>query len=298
MPKYLLTLVLLAFSFSLSAQDNTMTPSNNSTDPAGSVAKAKVLLIPYEPRLYMSRIDRKISENTGLSMYQIKQRMRYGLQHQLFAAVADQKFGALSMLNADDQEIQKDLMYIYNSIGYKYTVMPVEAEEEAAEPQKGLDKLKGLFTTGDGDDVVAPEPGNEQQEVYSNEERYMNTTIINPNLFNFLGSKYESDYYVFVNQLDITDEVGSDSYSYAKNNHMRRIKVHYTIFDKLGNQVYGGASIAYFPGKVNDLNGIIKGYFPAVAKGIAKHLPGALLTEEEKERQAKANAQREVIGGY
>ena len=46
------------------------------------------------------------------------------------------------------------------------------------------------------------------------------------------------------------------------------------------------------------MNGIIKGHFPAVAKGIAKHLPGAELSAEERERQAKAEAQREVVGGY
>ncbi len=303
MIKYVLTLAFILSLGALSAQDNSLRPSDQPESTYGN-GKHKVLLIPYEPRLYMSRIDGKVARTTGLSMYQIKQRMRLGLNHMMFAE-ATKTHNALSLLDSEDPEVQKDLMYIYNSIGYKYEVMPVSDEEEAAEPKKGVDRIQGFFTERikSGNEAVEAESDNPPpRSEMDNVERYMNTTVINPNLFDYLAGKYEVDVFVFINQLDITEQVEQGGYSYAKNSHKRRIKVHYTIFNRQGEQISGGASIVYFPGKVNDLNGIIKGYFPAAAQGICKNLPKTELSAEEQARkdQAEANAteQREVIGGY
>lgn len=303
MTKYVLTLALILSIGAIYAQDNTMRPAGDDT-PEYAEAGNKVLIIPYEPRLYMSRIDGKIAQETGLSMYQIKQRMRLGLNHNMFAE-ADKTHSAISILDSEDPEVQQDLMYIYNCIGYKYELMPAVDEETAAEPKTGVQKLTGFFTDRNNEDDVI-ETGNNNstpaRQQYQQEERYMNTTVINPNLFTYLAGRYEADLLIFINQLDITEEIKDAGYSYAKNANMRRIKVHYTIFTVQGEQIYGGASIVYFPGKVNDLNGIIKGYFPAAAESIAAHLPQPALSAEEKARkeQADANAseQREVIGGY
>jgi hypothetical protein len=167
-----------------------------------------------------------------------------------------------------------------------------------------VQKLAGLFTDRNGgDDVI--ETGNNNappRQEYQQEERYMNTTVINPNLFTYLAGRYEADMFVFINQLDITEEIKDAGYSYAKNANLRRLKVHYTVFTISGEQVYGGASIVYFPGKVNDLNGLINDYFPAAMENIAAHLPLPALSAEEmaRKQQAEANAteQREVVGGY
>jgi hypothetical protein len=302
MTKYVLTLALILSVGTIYAQDNSMRPAGQDA-PEFNVAGNKVLIIPYEPRLYMSRIDGKIAQKTGLTMYQIKQRMRLGLNHKMFAE-ADKTHTPISLLDSEDPEAQQDLMYIYNSIGYKYEVMPVIDEDEADEPKTGVQKLAGLFTDRNGgDDVI--ETGNNNappRQEYQQEERYMNTTVINPNLFTYLAGRYEADMFVFINQLDITEEIKDAGYSYAKNANLRRLKVHYTVFTISGEQVYGGASIVYFPGKVNDLNGLINDYFPAAMENIAAHLPRPALSAEEmaRKQQAEANAteQREVLGGY
>lgn len=302
MAKYAFLIGLFLVTGFVRAQDNSLNPSSTPADGAYATnQKTKVLLIPYEPRLYMSGIDGKIAQSTGLSMYQIKNRMRFGLNLNVFAE-SEKSHPTISMLDSEDPEVQKDLNYIYNSIGYKYAAMPIEAEEEAQTPQNGVQKLAGMFTKGSGNETVEPKVEDNGAPQHNEPERFMNTTVINPNLFSYLTKRYEADYYLFINQLDITEQVSQGGYSYAKNSNMRRVKVHFTIFDAMGNEVYGGASIVYFPGKVNDLNGIINGYFPAVAANIAKHIPQPELSPAEearrKEQEAQARAQREAIEGY
>ena len=294
----LLLLLGLFYSPFTFAQETTLRPDDGSAVIEGDYHK--VLLVPYDPRLYSSGIDASIAQETGLSYHQIKSRMRHGLTMSMVGS-STTVLPTVSLFDSEDDQVAKDLGYVYNSIGYQYTEVPVESTQEEAEPETGARRLVGKFTR-----LTQREPeedryiGGEEEAPYADEpERYMNTTIHNPNLLNYLATQYEADVFLFINQLDITSEVGNDSYSYARQANKRKIKVHFTIFDLQGKQLYGGTSVVYFPAKVNDLNGIIKGYFPSAADIIAGHLPQRVLTPEEAARkedmERKADAQRQEI---
>jgi triosephosphate isomerase len=79
----------------------------------------------------------------------------------------------------------------------------------------------------------------------------------------------------------------------------RKIKVHYTIFDKEGKELHGGAAIVYMPPTTNDMNKIINNYFPILAQNMSENIPGAqtskLDQEKLKEEERKAKEQREDI---
>jgi len=258
----------------LFAQETTFRPEQEEETPVLEnefVVPSKILVIPYDPRLYMSNIDSRISEETGLSAHQIKNRMRIGLNRNVVAA-ANSRATAVTLLESEDPEVAKDLSYIYNSIGYKYIEVPVETEGDVAETEeKGMKKLANKFTRlTEGREDQRYEG---QQEQEAEPDRYMNTIIHNPNLLQNLAEKYETQYFIFINQMDISSEIGVGGYSYATNKAQRKVKVHYTLFNAEGQEIYGGAAVVYFPSKVNDLGGIITGYFPSVAEIIVNHLP-------------------------
>ena len=48
----------------------------------------------------------------------------------------------------------------------------------------------------------------------------------------------------------------------------REIKLHYTLYQKNGEILSTGVSKTHFPAKLNDINLIIKNYFPILAQQI------------------------------
>lgn len=77
---FILIMCLLSFAFSqtLKAQDKTINSGN--TQPVRDVAsKHKIMLIPFENRMYLSEIDFMINKETKLTAKQIKATMRDGI---------------------------------------------------------------------------------------------------------------------------------------------------------------------------------------------------------------------------
>jgi hypothetical protein len=307
--KHLFLLIFIAMFTSVSAQEKTF--QSGETDNNGIVKGKKtdqevygeaertynrVMLVPFEPKMYMSGIDRDIAEAQGLSFNQIRTRMRFGLSEMmLMQAKTNTTLRVISMMHIDSAAMSTDLKYIYSSIGYKYIAMPVEepvGEEKEAKP---LDKLKGAF----GKLVKKDEPKEKTDEEGStgikegqivtasdDGEKYMNTKVINPNMFTYLSTKYKTDVFLFINQLDI-EPAASNQYAIASNSYKRKIKVHYTVFDLDGKQLYGGASVKYFSSRDNDMNNIIKKHFNAIAATITAKLPQAGNFKQEVETEKR-----------
>lgn len=271
-----IAVLFYSFSFSqvsttLQTEDETESTYNESNVSFNMpIDYTKVMIIPFEPKLYMSDIDRDIADVQGLSFYQIRSRMRYGITANVFAE-SNRTHTAINMLS-DDPEISADLSYIYKSAGYQYVVLPPEenAEQQVSKMQTLLGKFKKK--------KVEEEPGTTIKEgqlhsVQDNQERYMKTKIINPNMLKYLSGKYGTGLFVFINQLNIEKAADVDYRDLEAENYKREIKVHYTIIDWNGNDIYGGAEKYYFSSRINDMNKIIKGMFQTVAQQITSRLP-------------------------
>lgn len=300
-----LCITLFSVGF-LAAQDNTLSPDNTQPTQVTTTMDLpvynRVLVIPFDPKLYMSGIDAKIVEETGLTYNQVRERMRLGLAHNVSIAVDMVYSNSVLLVPYDTltQQIEDDLEYTYSSIGYTYDEIPRDSAEIEIE-KKGLDKvvsnIGGIFKKDETEDT-SYEPGTatiadgEVVTVPDDSERFMNTKIHNPNLFYFLSSTYQCDMFVFINQLDIEAEAPKSMIGLEANDYLRKIKVHYSIFNINGDLIHGGAVVTYFDTKTNDLNSIINGYFTPIAERIAQHLPGGQLDPahqqklEEEEEQA------------
>ena len=125
--------ILLYFNYTLNAQENQFQNSRQMESDqqiySGELSgPKKLMIVPFDSKMYVSSVDRAIAKRTGLSYSEIKENLRYGITDQLLLKTKG-KIQAISIIQTDTGYAQKELMYIYNSIGYKYKVVPLEEKE-------------------------------------------------------------------------------------------------------------------------------------------------------------------------
>jgi len=269
---------------------------------------SRVLIIPFEPKMYISSADKDIAHRTNLTHHDIRENMRYGIADHMKHAIG-KGLKTVSLMHIDTGDVAGDLGYIYNSIGYKYKPLPLEdvaKNKQNVENAKPINKLKGSFNK-----LVKHDEQKEKEEsgtrikdgqihsTVSYEEKFMNTSIHNPNLLKVLGLKYNADVFLFINELDIEAAADESRAGLSSLAYKRKVKVHYTIFDKNGKELHGGAAIVHMPSTTNDMNKIINNYFPILAQNMSDNMPAAYSSKLEKdklkEEEEKAKEQREEI---
>ena len=102
-------ILLTSFSFKVFSQETTKgdVQVNNTSD------KNSVLIVPFEPRLYISDIDNNLAKTNEMSYQDIKAKFRAGLDQNIFIALKPY-YNALSFYTVDEQEARTELSYIYN----------------------------------------------------------------------------------------------------------------------------------------------------------------------------------------
>jgi hypothetical protein len=275
MMKNLILAILATCSVSYGFAQNTTIGTNE----ISGTNQTSVLVIPFESKMYFSDIDRDISQKTELNFHQIKAKFRAALDQNIYIALK-KYHKPLSFYSIEPTEAKKELAYIYNSIGYKYEVVP---EEEVVEKETVGKKLIGKFKKKDKEEEYI-EAGIKNGQVVSqvdNREKYMKTAISNEKLLPSLDEQYKASYYIFINQLDIK-QAADQRYLATDAAYQREIKVHYTIFDATGNEVSSGAIKSRFPSSQNDIDKIIKEQFPLIAERIVSNMMGTDKAEVEQ----------------
>lgn len=225
------------------------------------------LLIPFESKMYISDIDKNIYESEGIGTTEIRTKLQASLDQNLFLYAKENGLEPLSFY-VMEVDAQKELGYIYSSIGYKYEVLPKEEKEQ--EDQTVTEKLKNKFKPKE-EKQKQPESNTTNGEITTQrvtEERYMQTIITNNKLLQTLVTTYQIDGIIFINQIDLLNNIVTD----GSGKHNRLLKVHYTIYDKEGNIIQTGAEKTYFPSNVNNVDKISKTAIAENAKKIIEKI--------------------------
>ncbi len=259
--------------FAISSIITTFGQNTTSGDPEKPITsdKPSVLIVPFESKMYLSDIDKDLALKNEMNFQDIKAKFRAALDQNIYIALK-QYFKPLSFYSIEPQESRKELVYIYNSIGFKYEVVP---EEVVVKKESVGTKLVGKFKKKEKEEEPI-KAGIQNGEVVSqvdNREKYMKTTLASETLLPNLNKKYQASYYIFVNQLDIK-RAADMRYVASEEQYKRELKVHYTIFDNAGNEVSSGAIKSRFASGQNDIDKIIKEQFPLVAERIVNNLLG------------------------
>ncbi len=240
----------------LMAQDKTISNTGTSNTKAPA-AKHKIMLIPFENRMYLSEIDHLINKETKLTAKQIKATMRDGINEQLYKKLKS-KMSVVDLME-DTVKTKKDLENIYQYLTYQYQKAPDQANYKAPVKEKDEHKIeKGQLNVESNSDV-----------------RFMNAKLKNATLVPYLSGKYKTDLYLFINELDIKALVGSPADFNASAN--RKIILHYTVYTVDAKEINSGIAEVNLPVGVNNPNKIINTYFAQLADLIAARIEKALL---------------------
>ncbi len=221
-------------------------------DSTGTVPPANLsfLVIPYKPMMHLSDADNDISRYSDLNPQEVREQLRIGLLKNLNSKLVieyEAKIPDQDFVQNDD----RDLDLIYNSLSFSEdTVFPLKANAK----RDSLKWKKNLFNS-------------KENEAKNKDKSYINVSFYDQLLLPDLARKYSADYFVFLNELDIKTNF-ADCLDLALKIYQRDLKVHYSIFDRSGKQVYGDVAVVKFPSNSNDVNEIIAGNFPGISDQI------------------------------
>ncbi len=237
----------LFFTFSVSsiAQEGVKNPTPVMTK--GKIS-GKIMLVPFEPKLYMSTIDQNINKTSHWNFNQIRENFRRQLDAQLKLTL--QTYGTVVSFYTDSAKMAKDLNYIYNSTSLSYDLIEKPSNPIVSTTSKNTNIKNGQLAVEIGQD-----------------KKFMNTKIINTEVLSYLNKKYTSDHFVFINELDIN--TNPDSYNINTDTYLRDVTVHYSILDKTGKLINAGAAVSTFSSKINEPKKIVAQAFFPIATYIA-----------------------------
>jgi hypothetical protein len=261
-----ITSALVCVSVWAIGQTKTYGPTNDSLylgfyrDSIAMLERPMVLIAPFHPDRYMSETDQDIAKGTSYTYQHTRGFFRKGLDNAL--VIAAKEYNDYVNLHADDPALNKDLDFVYKVVRNRvvpYTP-PVIHEDDGFKK-----RLADYWMRLQGEIKSEPEPGTrieEGQLVSIQDKRQLITKaeILNPLFTDSLTPKYEVDYYVLINALEMfitsTDyrELQSERYG-------RVIKVHFTVFDGDGKELFSLIKEEPFSSVENNLEDIIRNHY-------------------------------------
>jgi len=272
-------LVLLSIPVFVQAQtdmfgDDNVTKSDQEVYAEGAKEESKILIIPFEEKLFYSDIMRDLTTVNNMGANEIYHRLRNEIQFSMKKALKDSMKTAM-FLNTDSL-LESDLVSIYSVLGYQYVPVPKEVEEDkkgkkkAAKKQQSEPKKEVGIRNGQ---VIA------ERQV---EERYMNAKLKDNAILNQFYANYGINRFLFINQMDVKMDLSDPETAFI--DPRRLVAIHYTILDQNGLLLSGGLAQAEFPGTESRLNYIIGANFYKLAATVFGKL---LAAEKELEEAAE-----------
>lgn len=268
-----LAILLAIITIQLSAQHSTM----RFTDKPINLNRQSLLLVPFESKMYITDVNKQLAEANNLSSAEILKRFTSAIDQSILYSF-EQSCNVSSFYLLDDEESKTDLTYVYQNRKLEYEL--VSETEEKSKTEKLKSKLKKKEDTRyQGASIV----GGQIVSKRDDRERYMKAVIRDQKMLDSMVSKFDNNFFLFVNELDIRTNY-SDATAMQSMNYTREIKLHYTLYHKNGEILSTGISRTTFPSTQNDINVIIKRYFSILAQQIHNDL---FPPEEEEEKTGK-----------
>jgi hypothetical protein len=249
------------------AQDKKASSSMESTDDEEAdpddenLGAVKIMIIPYNPSYYKFDVDKDINKKySDKKKSEVKAWYSFGLDENISARIVNSdesdKKSALSDYSGD---AESDLNLIYSSIEYAYAKRD---RKKAAKNEKLIGNLMGKMDKSEKSNDVKYESDKKHDE-------YMNVTMKDPTLLPRLAKKYGTQLFVFINQFEISTNY-KKCVDPINKIYERQIKIHFSVFDAEGNQLYGDLASLTFPSFSKDIDDVIVKRFPVVANYVAE----------------------------
>jgi hypothetical protein len=232
------------------AQIKTISENKNEREVA---SKNKVMIIPFEKRLYLSEIDHHINAETKLTAKEIKHKFRDGLNEQLYKAFKTAGFGVVDLMD-DTTKYKKEIESIYGHLTYDYQKVPDQNNYQPPKKEKEQKKIeKGQLNVESNSDA-----------------RFMNAKIDDAKLVPMLYAKHKTNVFVYINQLEIRASNSKGPAELNTGNGNRRIVVHYTVYTHDAKEINSGIAEEEFESTLNNPKKIIDKHFAQIASLIVQ----------------------------
>lgn len=255
----------LLFLLSIPAFSQTTTKNDGAnTTTSSAVKKTKILIVPWEPKMFncSSDISRAINKETGQNYNQIQEALRKGMVEQLKKSFGG-TYSVISLID-DTAKMKEDLHYAYtcstiSNTPVNFPLNPTKADSAKLKTTPGVQKGQ-IQTTEDETD------------------KFMNTVVLSPNMLGYLKKKYGADYVIFLNEVDMANELGADPYNIqGKQDYQRSVVLHYTVFNTGdGKRVAAGKTKTTFAATINSPKKIIDGAYKTVSSAISTKVIAAI----------------------
>ena len=236
-----------------------------------STEKTKVLIIPFEEKLFYCDIMRDLTTVNQMSKDEVYHRFRNEIQLSLRSALKDSMETA--SFHSSDSLKHDELVNVYEVLGYDFLPVPVVEEKGENGKKKKVQEPAPKREVGVRDGHVVAE----RQVV----ERYMSAKLKSADVLNELHATYGFNRFIFINQLDVKMDLSDPENAFI--DPMRVAAVHYSVLDKDGKAISGGLASSEFPRTESDMNHIIGGNFYKLSAEIL----GSLLKAEKKEQESE-----------
>ncbi|MCU0435003.1 MAG: hypothetical protein MUC87_16215 [Bacteroidia bacterium] len=271
MNAFRLILLLLATPALLTAQTTTRGTGSDSaggTTPS-SGGKTQILIVPMYPTMFNvdPDISRAMSKASGQNFEQIRSAFNQAVTDQIRKQFGS-AFTVTSLLD-DTVKMKADLRYVYASTNTEWTLTGSPLNPPAAttpqKPQTGVKNGQVQSTTAQGD-------------------RFMNTILKTPEVLEKLKTKYKAQYVIFINQIDLKNDLGSDPYNLNGAQTFKRSAVmHFTIFSTAtGKRTAAGKLRSEFANTDNTPRAIIQKAFPPLMRQLQLRYQTGLKPEPPK----------------
>jgi len=182
-------------------------------------AQTRIMVLPYEDIMLLSDHTDEIAEASGLTPFEAKSKLRYGLCDAASEA-ASESISVFTLTGHADSIAQRTEQKVYQCLSRRYTALP----------------LHSLIISLNPDDATLPDSLQSGSNYLDGSTNYLEATIEDSSLVTYLNAFYGYEYYVLLNQVDILSLPGF----FANSPEEKWIKVHYTIIDRNGKSIVGG----------------------------------------------------------
>jgi len=225
-------------------------------------ASTRILLLPFNPDMYLSDIEQDIMQNTKMSPEEYRVYFRRVLDLKIQGELKSYR-PTVSLMGDQEGEDKKELKVFYGQAGYSY-IEPVG---------KGLgkvtDKKKSLFEKKTAEDK-AP-----LYITTRGDDKFMNAAISDMKYFNELMTTNNCNYLVSINQLEFKTNYSS-CIDLSRKLYRREVIVHYSIWDANSRLIGGNFLVVYFPSDVNKPQEIADKTFKSISETLLTQLKEAI----------------------
>lgn len=232
-------------------------------------SKQRILILPFDPSIYVNDASMIWSKQSGLSHEEIRDELRIELNRRLHLGMID-SCESVDLLTSYTKEARNDLMGLYTCVYYELRrAMPNVKEDAETEDRGPLDKIFKKKEKPYTDTVVNARrhDGEIQGRRYPTHDKYLHILFDNPDFIPELCRRRDLDKVLFVNQMEITGNYGNP-YMSGNPDATRTIKVHYSLFNFNGRLLHGGFASVEIPFHLDDYQEVMEDYFPTIVRQI------------------------------